>query len=891
MALTAGTRLGPYEILASLGAGGMGEVYRARDTKLNRDVALKILPELFAADADRLARFQREAQVLASLNHPHIGAIYGLEESGGARALVLELVEGPTLAERIAQGPIPLDVALSIARQIAEALQAAHEQGIIHRDLKPANIKLRLDGTVKVLDFGLAKALEPVGHRVSGAGPADTAPTLTIPAAMTRRGVVFGTAAYMSPEQARGKPLDRRTDIWAFGCVLYEMLTGREAFAGDTVSDTMAAILEREPDWSALPPAATPLASVLQRCLEKDVKRRLRDIGDVKLWLENAGTRVSATTTSPVVPARRAWRMAVAAVLGVIVGAATVALLVQSRIRTTPPLLVGRFELTSSQADPFTADPSGVNVAISPDGSRIVYTATRNGVPELVTRRLDQLEARPLTGTEGARDPFFSPDGTQIGFSTLDELRKVPAEGGPSVTICRVDPGSRGASWGPNNAIVFANGGLLRVSASGGAPETVAVPDATGGEENYAQPVILPGGQAMLYTVLLRGGRTRIVARRLAGASATTVVEGGFGPQYLASGHLAYGQGDRLMAVRFDATTLQVAGSPVAVQDGVFTKVADGVANVASAADGTTVYVSGRNAGSFRRLVWVDRRGTHVAPVVEQPLESARNPRLSPDGRRLALTVGPNGHGNIWIYDLGGAAQPLKLTFQDHNTFPIWSPDGMQIVFLTRAGSSSHMFSIPADGSAVHAERLTTGDAPELPLAWSPDGAFLLFQGQDNLWVLDMNERKAHPWLQSPSAEFGGRFSPDGRRVAYASNQTGALEVWVRPFPGPGAPIRVSSDGGHDPAWSRDGKELFYENGPRLLSAQVVSEAPDFRVAAPQVLFEGGFAHDADPLLRFFDVAPDGRLLMIEPTDIARAASIVVAQHWDEELKRLLPAK
>ena len=920
MALTAGTKLGPYEILGVLGAGGMGEVYRARDTKLNRDVALKILPELFAADSGRLARFQREAQLLASLNHPHIGAIYGLEESNGARALVLELVEGPTLAERIAQGPIPLAAALPIARQIAGALDAAHEQGIIHRDLKPANIKLRLDGVVKVLDFGLAKALDPEGHRFSGAGPAEAGPYTTDPeaapydnpsvgrpfrgadaaaaaapnenpAARKRMGVILGTAAYMSPEQARGEPLDRRTDIWAFGCVLYEMLTGGEVFAGDTVSDTLAAILEREPNWSALPPAAMPLASVLQRCLEKDVTLRLRDIGDVKLSLEDAGTHASPKTTLLAVPSRRAWWIAAAAVLGVIAGGAAVALLVQSRTRTVPPV-VRRFELTTSQADKFTTEPPGANVAISPDGSRIVYTATREGVPELVVRRIDRLEASPIAGTEGGGDPFFSPDGRQIGFATLDELKKIPAEGGPGVTICRVDPGFRGASWGPNDAIVFATVGLglLRVPASGGAPEKLAAPDATAGEENYVQPAILPGGQAMLYTVLLGGGRTRIVARRLAGGGATTVIEGGFGARYLPSGYLAYGQGDRLMAVRFDVTTLQATGSPAVVQDRVFTKIADGVANVASAADGTTVYVSGRTAGRFHRLVWVDRRGTHVAPVVEEPLESARNPRLSPDGQRLALTVGPDGHGNIWVYDLGGAAQPLKLTFQDHNTFPIWSPDGKQIVFLSRAGSSSHMFSIPADGSAVQPERLTEGDAPELPLAWSPDAAFLLFQGKDNLWVLDMGDRQARPWLPTPpSAEFGGRFSPDGRWVAYASDQTGALEVWVRPFPGPGAPVRVSSDGGHDPAWSRDGKELFYENGPKLLSARVESDAPDFRVAAPQVLFEGGFAHDADPMLRFFDVAPDGRLLMIEPADTAGVASIIVARHWDEELKRLLP--
>jgi serine/threonine protein kinase/Tol biopolymer transport system component len=893
MAFARGARLGPYEIVAPLGAGGMGEVYRARDTRLKRDVAIKVLPEAFAKDLDRLARFQREAELLATLSHPNIAAVYGLEKAdpspGSGQAavtgIVLELVEGETLADLIGRGPIAIGDALPIARQIADALDAAHEKGITHRDLKPANIKITPEGNVKVLDFGLAKAAAG-----DGSTPDLTqSPTVTI--AGTREGVILGTAAYMSPEQARGKPVDTRTDIWAFGCVLYEMLTGRGAFKGDTVSDTIAAILEREPDWQALPPAATPLTGVLRRCLEKDVKRRLRDIGDVKLLLDDT-TRVSPTTTSLAVPSRRAWWIAVAAVLGVIVGGTAVALLVQSRIRTIPQR-VGRFELTSSQADPFTADPGGANIAIAPDGSRLVYTATRSGVPELVMRRLDQLEASPIAGTDGGSDPFFSPDGQQIGFSTGGELKRVAAEGGTSVTICQVDPTFTGASWGPNNAIVFGQGfGLFRVSATGGLPEKLAAPDATRDEEYYDRPAMLPGGQAILYTVVLRSGQRHIAARRLGGGDAITMLEGGFGPQYLPSGHLLYAMGDRVMAIRFDVTTLQVAGSAVLVQEGVFTKIGGSLANVASAADGTTVYVAGLNTDGSGRPVWVDRRGTHVAPVVEQPLEFPRNPRLSPDGRRLALTVGPSGLGHIWVYDLGGTAQPVKLTFQDHNTFPIWSPDGKQIVFMSLASSSGHMSSIPADGSAVRPEPLTTSNAPRVPMDWSPDGAFVLFLEQTKLSLLHVSDGKVRPWLQTPFAEFGGRFSSDGHWVAYASDQSGASEVWVRPFPGPGAPVRVSSDGGHDPVWSRDDKEIFYDNGQKLLSARVASAAPDLRVDAPRVLFEGGFVHDTkDMTIRFFDVAPDGRFLMIEPTGTARAASIIVAQHWDEELKRLLPTR
>jgi eukaryotic-like serine/threonine-protein kinase len=868
----------------------MGEVYRATDTNLKRQVAIKVLPASVAADADRLARFQREAEVLAALNHPNIAHIHGLEKSDGTLALVMELVEGPTLADRIAKGAIPIDESLLLAQQIAEALEAAHEQGIIHRDLKPANIKVRPDGTVKVLDFGLAKAMDPVGSRPD----VSQSPTLTSPA-MTAAGVILGTAAYMSPEQARGQVVDKRSDIWAFGCVLFEMLTATRAFQGEYVSDVVASVLRGAPDWSALPPAATPLTGMLQRCLEKDVKRRLRDIGDVKLLIEDAVMRTPAVTAAPVLASSRAGRTAIAAVLGVIVGGTGMAFLARSRLDTIPAG-VGRFELTASPADPLAAQTYGVNVAISPDGSRIVYTSTRGGVPELVMRRLDQLEAKPIPGAEGGFDPFFSPDGQEVGFATFTQLKRVAAAGGPSVTICPVDAFFSGASWGSNNTIVFAQAslGLFRIPASGGQPERLASPDTTKGELAYVRPVMLRGGQAVLYTVVLSDSSKRIVARRLGGGDLTTVVEGGFGPQYLPSGHLVYGQADRLMAVRFDEATLHAAGSPVSVQEGVFSKVADGVANVVFARDGTGVYVAGDNTAGFRRLAWVDPHGTHITPAIEQPLEYPRNLRLSPDGRRVALTVGPPGQGQIWVHDLGGAVQPVKLTFQDHNIFPVWSPDGKQIAFLSRAGSASRLLSIPADGSIFKPERLTTSEVSGVPLAWSPDGASLLFGEPQppKIWLLHVRDGKIIPWQQTPFAELGGSLSADGRWVAYVSNQTGAAEVWVRPFPGPGAAVRVSSGGGVKPVWSRDGKTIFYENGPKLLSAGVVSQTPDFRVDVPHMLFEGGFVHDdADPVIRFLDVAPDGRFLIVGAVDTGGAATVVIAQHWDEELKRLLPAK
>jgi serine/threonine-protein kinase len=876
MPLSSGSRLGPYDILAALGAGGMGEVYRAKDTKLGREVALKILPASFVSDPERVARFRREAQVLASLNHPHIAQIYGLEEANGTQFLVLELVDGESLDKRIARGPIPVDEALSIAKQIAEALEAAHEKGIIHRDLKPANIALTKDGSIKVLDFGLAKAAE-----TTGSVDAMNSPTITSPAMMTGSGVILGTAAYMSPEQAKGRPADKRSDVWAFGCIVFEMLTGHRAFAGEDVSDTLANVLRGEPDWSALPTGATHLTSVLKRCLEKDPKQRLRDIGDVKLLLEATPSSEGVTRS---VPSRRAAWMWVPAVLLLIAGG-TIAAILLSRGRTIPPA-VTRFEVTTSQQEPFNTGTPGANVAISPDGSRIVYTASIGEAAHLVVRQLDQLGVKPIGDTEGATHPFFSPNGQQIGFATLNELKRVAAAGGPSSRVCRIaGVVFRGGTWGPNDSIVFALGGdgLYRVRAVGGEPEKFAAPDRATKEANYVTPSFLPGGRALVYTVILQGGETRIMARTLDGVVTTTVVEGGFGAQYLPSGHLVYGQGDRVMAVPFDVSTLKATGSPLLLQEGIATKVENGVANVATASDGTGVYVSGRGATGFRHLIWVDHGGTHVARITAQPLELPRYPRLSPDGRRLALTIGPTNAGQIWVYDLAGSVRPRKLTFQDHNLFPIWSPDGKRIVFMSLT-NSDQVLSIPADGSAMEPERLITHQNPDAPEDWSPDNAFILFREMRHLHLLHLADGKIRPWLQTRFAEVDGRFSPNGQWLAYTSDQNGTEEVWVRPFPGPGAPVQVSSGGGHEAVWSRDGKEIFYRNDLKTLSARVVPDAP-FRVDPPQVLFERG-PYGSPIGGRVYDVAPDGRFVMIEnePNDNTTPASIVVIRNWQETL-------
>ena len=861
----------------------MGEVYRARDTTLHRPVAIKVLPETFARDPERIARLQREARTLASLNDPNIAAIFGFQDADGRHALVLELVEGPTLADRIAGGPLPIPECLAIARQIARALDAAHQQGIVHRDLKPANIKVREDGTVKVLDFGLSKALE------TGSAPdASATPTVTSPAVLTGAGVIIGSAAYMSPEQAKGQAADKRADIWAFGCVLYEMATGQRAFEGTGVTETLAAVLRGEPDWSALP-ADLPAAArtLLVRCLEKDRSERVQDISTARFILAEQGSLVNSAASPSLASPSRARRLglagwvAAAAVLGIAAGAAAVALLGP---RNAGPGRAVRLELATPREAPVAVTAFGSLVALSPDGSSLVYTAAREGGSVLMLKRLDALEVRPISGSEGGIDPFFSPDGQQVGFITAGELRHVPIRGGASVTVYRGDPTFEGAVWCRDGTIVFSNDmALYRVDANGGQPTKIAAPDPAQDEMGYDRPQLLPG-DGLVYTVHLRGNRSRIAARRLKGGDAVTVIEEGFGARYLPPGYLVYAQADRLMAVAFDASTLRASGTPLQIEESAFTNSADGVSNVAAAADGTGVFVSGRNSGSLGRPVWVDRSGKHGARIGDQPLEDPRNVRLSPDGKRLALTIGPPGLGNIWIYDLSGSRQPIKLTFSDHNTFPVWTPDGRQIVFMRTIGTEVRDLIIAADGSAVQAQPVAASVVSGVPADFSPDGSALLLYRASTLWLLHPPRADEVEWNHSPFSQFGARFAPNGRWVAYGSTQNGTADVWVRPFPN-GAPLRVSAnDGGHDPIWAADGNELYYLAGNKMMAARVSTAEPELRFEAPRMLFEGGFRYDTNDLvLRYYDVAPDGRFVMVEPTE-ANSASVVVTQHWADEI-------
>ena len=892
MPLAPGDRLGPYEVHSALGAGGMGEVYRARDTRLNRDVAIKVLPDAFVHDADRLARFKREAHVLASLNHPHIAAIYGLEESASGSALVLELVEGPTLADRIARGPIPIDEALPIARQIADALEAAHEHGVIHRDLKPANIKLTPDGNVKVLDFGLAKAMESsaVGRDFSRAD-ASLSPTITSPAMATHAGIILGTAAYMSPEQARGKSVDKRSDIWAFGCVLYEMLTGKSAFIGDDVSLTLSKILQREPEWTELPARTPPrIVEVLRRCLKKDARERLRDIGDARIDLDAVLTAPAGVEHAPrrVVPLRTA-----AACVGAALVAGAAATLVTWRagadVAGTPR--VARFAIIPESEETRSAFQ---DVLISADGSRIVYVVQAAGSTELRLRTLEDVQSVAIQGTRGAAQPFFSPTGDQIGFDSVGDLqlKRIPIGGGAASLICTFGGQPAGASWGSDGNIIFAqvggNPGLFRVPETGGTAQLLIKPDPSKNEREFRYPHILPGGASVLYTVIpAKGGHdaAHIAVHSLDTGERKVLIEAGADATYSPTGHIVYGRSGALFAVPFDVARLELAGSPVVIQDSVVTS-GTGDAAYALSGDGTLVYLPGRSDPP-RRLVWVSRNGREVRPLTDTSLSYARYPRLSPDGRRLAITIGPSFAGDVWVYDLASERQPVKLTYDAHQTFPIWSPDGRSVVYQSDALGPRNMFLVSGDASTSSEQRLLDSDKWQTPLDWSPDGNVLLYHQTDtdtrgDLWILPLKDaRRPVVWLQTRFNETDGRFSPNGRWIAYVSDQTGAGEVWVRGFRDSTAPIRISSDGGREPVWSRDGRELYYQSGARLMAIRVVEADVDFRFDAPRVLVEGGFITSSAATPRTYDAAPDGRLVMIQPMTAETARpQFVLVQNW-----------
>jgi len=833
VALPPGTRIGPYEILALIGAGGMGEVYRARDTKLNRDVALKVIAPAFALDAERLARFRREAQLLASLNHPHVGAIYGFEDSGETHALVLELVEGETLAARIARGPLPLDEAVALARQIAEALAAAHEQGIIHRDLKPANITITPDGTVKVLDFGLAKLTapnEPNGPHV--ATTLSQSPTITSPM-MTGIGVVLGTAAYMSPEQAKGREADKRSDIWAFSCVLYEMLTGRRPFDGDDITDVLGAVARLEPDWTALPSdVLPPVRTLLKGCLSKDRRTRVADIAVAVFILDHQAGMAAGTATPPLrrglLTSLAAWFAATTATGALLAGAA-----VWGLTRADPRLLVVT-TITTSGAEALTMSGADRDLAITPDGSRVVY----RGAGQLFVRALNQMQLTTLSGLGEPHGVFISADAQSVGFfDGLSRLARVAITGGSPVQIGRIDGGGpRGATWGPDGTIVFATNlpatGLQRISAAGGEPTVLTTPDREGGERDHLWPEFLPGGKAILFTITYTGGgieNARIAVLDLANGAWKVLLPGGSHAQYVPTGHLVYGAAGTLRAVAFDLERLEVSGAPMPVLEGVATTV-QGAADVAIAANGSLVYVPGEAGGGGRHaVVLVDRQG-RSSQLPNLPLDSYRDVRVSPNGARLALA----NENDILTYDIT-AARVSRVTTDASSRSPLWTRAGSRIIYTSLSAGYPQLFSRPADGSGI-AEPLLTRSRNLLSLratGWSADGTRLLFTEVE----ADVRSAIGEIAIERPSevqvllknAFFNdsGVVSPNGQWMAYQSTLSGPQsEIYIARYPDLGDRRTISTGGGTRPFWSRNGTELYYgslDNRQMLAVAIAVS--------------------------------------------------------------------
>ena len=905
-----GKDLGPSRVLERVGAGGMGEVYRAHDTKLRRDVALKILPAAFAADPERRARFAREAQVLASLNHPHIAAIYGVEEADGVTALVLELVEGPTLDERIAGRPVPVEEALAIASQIADALDAAHEKGIVHRDLKPANIKLTDDGRVKVLDFGLAKALAAEAARATADGEAGRlgadgqavaltqSPTMpfdnrsghpelgrgvTSPA-VTRAGLILGTAAYMSPEQARGKAVDKRTDIWAFGCVLFEMLTGQRAFAGDDVADFIAAVLTKDPDWATLPPATPPrITALLKRCLKKDVRERLRDIGDARAEID-AALAAPVADAAPVAAVRRPWRRRFARIVawvaaGCLMGAAAlgaalvgIGLIPLREIPQNAPVTRFSVSLPKGAACP----------QISPDGRLLAFVGL-DASRRIWVRPLDALEARPLPGTEDGWGPFWSPDSRFLGFFALGKLRKVDLTGGPPVDLCDV-PDGLGGAWSRDGVIVFAPsaaGRLQKVSAAGGTPVPVANLDRQPSAQRQGSAFFLPDGQHFIFWInTATGGHAYLMSLT---SSEATLLPAIASPPVYASGALLFKRGSTLMRQTFDPARLDSMGNPVPVLENI--------SEFSVSPTGVLVYTPAP-AAVVRRLVWVDRHGA-TTPLPMTPGDYGE-PSLSPDGRQIVLVRRDASGAHIYVYDIERAALQ-KRTFEGENWFPIWTPDGRYLTFTRGPQSVGPIVRLLADGSG-QVEPLVTDEqrgGQKVATSWSSNGRLLAFQNNQDVIVRDA-DGVLHPTVATAAYEREGRFAPGGRWLAYRSGVTGRDEVYVESYPPGGGKWQISADGGAQPMWSKSGRELFYKSGNRLMVV-AVETGETFRAGPPLLLFEMAQPErdHGDPAR--YGVTPDGQRFLVVTTGQGEASvgatEIVVVQNWFDELKRLVSVK
>ena len=896
MALVPGTRLGHYEIVESIGVGGMGEVYRARDTKLGREVAIKVLPEELSRDRERRARFEREAKLLAALNHPCIATLHGLEESEGRQFLVMELVEGETLGERIARGPIPADESIPLFIQMAEGLGAAHGKGVIHRDLKPGNVKITQDGGIKILDFGLAKAF---GREPDVSAETSQSPTLTRGTAL---GVIMGTASYMSPEQARGKTVDKRTDIWAFGCCLYEALTGRKVFDGETVTDVITAVIHKDPDWGVLPARTSrKMRELLARLLQKDARLRLHDIADGRLELED----VQAHPADAVREIVERGRPVTSLVVGIAIGAVVAAMTLWGLLRGSTPVKsqpVMEFEIELPAAERLwtrTLDP--IPFALSPDGQQLVFIGGRGDEKQIYVRSMSERATRPVLGTEGVADTslFVSPDGRWVGFSRDRTLWRTLIGGGIPVAILESTAEIWFAHWSDDDSITYNQGfsSLYRVSADGGEPRPLTQLDA--GELAHFSPRLLPGNETLLFSVSVGNiGTTHIEALSLKTGQRKMVLENVLSVEYAPNGYLIFGRDETLLAAPFDVERAELTGPATPIVSGVLMEQREHRAALfALSRSGSLVYAP-RDEGIWERLVWVDRQGnSEPLPTVHGTF---RGPRLSPDGNALLIRAWNGSAAQIELHDLNrNVAAPLTSS-ADKSTYPVWSPDGRRMVFQSTLAERWEMFLMSVDGSG-RPERLLEA-VQQIPGSWSPDGKFLAYveaeeEEQMAIWVLPMDSpgTDPQPFLVTENKTHSPAFSPNGRFLVYVSNESGQEEVFVTEFTLDGAETRakqrVSRAGGWEPVWSRDGKELYYRNyeGTQLMVVTVDTET-ELRIGQPRKLFD---EPNMPPPLSYpdghYDVAPDGRFLMISEDESRNSPmKLVVVLNWLQELDRLM---
>ena len=897
-----GTNLGPYTILGRLGAGGMGEVYRAHDPKLKRDVAIKVLPLAFVDDPERLARFQREARVLASLNHPAIASIYGFEDSGHTHALVMELVEGPTLAERIRSAPIPVEEALAIAKQIAEGLEYAHERGIIHRDLKPANVKTTAGDSAKILDFGLAKAAE------ADRTPAELSNTSTLSQAATRAGTVLGTAAYMAPEQAMGKPADRRADIWAFGCLLYEMLTARMAFRGETTGETLAAVLRAEPDWSQLP-AGTPsrLRLLLQRCLEKDPKQRLQAIGEARIAIQQilSGTADSEPARAPGLLPR--WRQALPWLIACVAVLAAAGLAFFHPLQKPTVTDLVRFEIPVPEKA--TIAP-GDGLALAPDGRKLAFKATGpDGVPRLWVRSLDSLDVRPLPGSEPAQTSvfFWSPDSQFLAFDAGGKLKKINLFSGSTEIVCNLTDAMLGGSWNSDGVIIFSEppAGLMRVSANGGPASPLTFLDPSRNEVAHNFPSFLPDGRHFIYLRFTsRRGTSGIFVRSLDAKPGdpdvrelvATDMAGSFVPSEGAGrGYLLFIRDGELMAQTLDTRRLELTGEATVLTPRVGNFIDQGLFSASS--NGVLAYRTSGEGGASRPT-WFDRHGSLLGAIGKPA--NYLNVSLSPDGASaiVARVDSQNPAPDLWRLDFARGTS-TRLTFGTHATLnAVWSPDGNRIVFPSSAQGPYDIHQRLASGAGSE-ETLLKSAKDKVPTSWSQDGRFVLYtetdpQTHDDLWVLPLKgDKQPFPFLRTEFNENSGRFSPDGHWIAYVSDESGRNEVYVRPFspdsggatPGPGGKWLISTGGGVDLRWGGDGKQLYYIAPDGKLMVVAILTRPTFAAGAPEVLFQ--IPSQASAFLNHiqWDVTRDGkRFLFLIPAPETVPVPFTVVLNWQAAL-------